>query len=156
MDHLGIERVESLPLAVERRKDNHHFVTWSGSDTVLGNVVNNKETFTLLAEHRVTRVVPVLGSPNKIAAVLLRDLNADEDKLVIAEVRGDCHRNTVKGAEHGFYVQHFVICCGAVPTPQILFNSGIKPEPLGRYLCEQSLAFCQVRLDEAFSLRLTK
>ncbi|KAH0829016.1 hypothetical protein J3R83DRAFT_2470 [Lanmaoa asiatica] len=41
-------RVRNLPLAVKRRDDNPHYVTWTGPNTVLGDTVN-KPRFTLLA-----------------------------------------------------------------------------------------------------------
>ena len=80
-------RVHNLPLAVERRKDNPDYVTWSGPDTILGGA---KKKFhpELLAEHRVTKVVENVAS-KEISGVLLRDLNEDEDKLVLAKVRGN-------------------------------------------------------------------
>ncbi|KAF8422789.1 pyranose 2-oxidase [Boletus edulis BED1] len=128
--HIDSARVKNLPLAVKRRKDNPHFVTWSATDTVFGNTVNKLQ---LLAEHRVTKVVGVKTAPGDVKGVLLRDLKEDKDRVVRAKA--------------------IILCCGAVPTPQILFNSGITDQTLpalGHYLCEQSLTFCQIALKHEY------
>jgi len=49
-----------------------------------------------------------------------------------------------------------VIACGSVCTPQILHNSGIHPPALGRYLCEQSIAFCQIILKRSLVENIPK
>lgn len=85
------DRVHNLPLAVERRKDNPDYVTWSGPNTILadaGKKFYPDGPWQLLTEHRVTKVVENVAS-KEISGVLLRDLNKDEDKLVLAKVRGD-------------------------------------------------------------------
>lgn len=119
----------SIPLAVKRRTDNPEYVTWTGMNTVLGEWIN---TFPILTETRVTRIAqadpfPVEGTPFQYA--LLRDLNTDEDKVVFAKA--------------------FVVACGSIPTPQILWNSLIRPKNLGEYLTEQSMAFCQVVMNQS-------
>ena len=63
---------------------------------------------------------------NTIEYAVVRDLLSKKDYHVKAKV--------------------YIICAGAVLTPQILFNSNITPKALGHYLCEQPLAFCQVVL----------
>lgn len=117
-----------IPLAVKRREDNPEFVTWSGSNTVLGEWVDK---FTMLTETRVTLVgkLPLAPEGSPIHYVLVRDLNNDHDRLIRAKA--------------------FVLACGSIPTPQILWNSHIRPANLGCYLTEQSMAFCQVVLNRS-------
>ncbi|SJL07213.1 probable Pyranose 2-oxidase [Armillaria ostoyae] len=126
-DSLAGREVKSLPLAAERRTTNKAYVTWSGVDTVLGTDLshNTHPRFTLHAETRVTRLV-YDSFDRRIVAALIRDLKADCDRLVIAKA--------------------YVVACGSVCTPQILWNSNIRPEALGRNLTEQSIAFCQIVL----------
>ena len=40
----------------------------------------------------------------------------------------------------------FVLAAGAIHTPQIMFNSGLRPRALGHYLCDHPMANCQVVL----------
>lgn len=78
----GKGRVKSLPLAVQRNKQNPEFVTWSGTNTVLGEYASKIE---LRSETRVTRLVrKAIG--NKIEGALCRDLRTHEDFLITAKV----------------------------------------------------------------------
>lgn len=79
----GEDRVKSLPLAVQRNKQNSEFVTWSGTDTVLGTFSKHVE---LRPETRVTRLV-LSAVGNKIEGVLCRDLKTKKDFLIKAKVR---------------------------------------------------------------------
>ncbi|PIL28620.1 hypothetical protein GSI_08662 [Ganoderma sinense ZZ0214-1] len=120
--------ITDLPLGVERRKDNKRYVTWTGADTVLKDTVKDPR-FKLLTETRVTRLVlNDLGGDHAVCA-LVRDLRNDRDAIVVAKA--------------------YVVACGAVGTPQVLYNSGIRPLSLGRHLCEQSIAFCQIILNRS-------
>jgi pyranose oxidase len=123
---------QNLPLAVERRTEEHNdeFVTWSAADTVLGRLADSFESvnFRVLEQHRCTRVVP----------------DERRDTIAYAEVEDLMEWRTIH-----FHANVYIICAGTVLTPQILFNSGIRPHALGLYLTEQPMAFCQIVLKQS-------
>jgi pyranose oxidase len=99
--------VLSLPLACKRSQTNPSFVTWSASNTVLGDTVKKLH---LLSNHQCT---------------LLQYDEEDEEKEIFLAV--------VKNLElmHGrLYIcaRKYVVCAGAVLTPQILYKSGFRAE----------------------------
>jgi hypothetical protein len=57
-----------------------------------------------------------------------------------------CVHDLLEKKDYKIEAKLYVICAGAVLTPQILFTSGIGSKAPGHYLCEQPLAFCQVVL----------
>jgi pyranose oxidase len=125
---LGEYAPRSLPLAVERRRDNPELVHWSGSDTVLGRLAEGRqdtEPFILEEQHRCTLLVP----------------NRDGTRIEYAEVQNLMDWRTVR-----VYADTFVVCCNAYLTPQLLYNSRIRPPLLGRFLTEQPMTFCQIVL----------
>lgn len=122
--------VQNLPLGVERRKDNPKLVHWTGTDTVLGELANghqNEEPFILQEQHRCTRLVP----------------SQDGSRIEYAEIEDlvEWHSIHVKA-------QTYIVACNSYLTPQVLYNSGIRPDALGRYLTEQPMSFCQVVLKQ--------
>ena len=120
--------VQNLPLAVERRRNNPELVHWSGTDTVFGPLADgplDKEPFVLKDQHRCSKLVPA-ASGGRIDHAIVTDLLEGEDIRVKANL--------------------FIVCANAYCTPQILFASGIRPEPLGRWLTEQPVSFCQIVL----------
>ncbi|CAE6445783.1 unnamed protein product [Rhizoctonia solani] len=145
--------VTNLPLAVERNSDNDELVTWSGADTVLGETyaTDNDPRFTLLPEHKLYGFVregtPDSGDPKDP----YKDLYKGTGPIKFAYVK-----NLKTNKYITIQAKHYVVACGAVATPQVLWNSGFgeydeKKEAelpaLGHYLAEQSIAFCQIVLD---------
>jgi pyranose oxidase len=123
-------QVQNLPLAVERRKDNPELVHWSGTDTVFGRLIDgpmDTEPFVLREQHRCTKLVP----------------SRDGSRIEYAEVQ-----NLLEWETLYIRAKTYVVACNAYCTPQLLWASGIRPEPLGRYLTEQPMAFCQVVLQQ--------
>jgi pyranose oxidase len=122
--------VQNLPLAVERRKDNPQFVHWTGTDTVLGPLADgdlDRDPFVLKPEHLCTRLVQ----------------SRDGSRIEYAEIQ-----NLVEWQTLHVKASTYIVCCSAYLTPQVLYNSGIRPEPLGRYLTEQPMGFCQIVLKQ--------
>jgi pyranose oxidase len=122
--------VQSLPLAVERRRDNPAFVRWSGTDTILGPLADGRQEpgeFDLRPDHLCMRLFRTPDG-ERIERAELRNLR--DWRIVHVEAND------------------FVVACGAVLTPQLLYASHIRPEPLGRYMTEQPVAFCQIVLQQ--------
>jgi pyranose oxidase len=129
--------VTELPLAVSDRADSAHTqaVTWSAADTVLGDLADPAHTppqgsFTLLPEHQCLRLeIAGAGKHQRVQYAVVRDLRDVREEIRLRA---------------GTYV----VACGAVPTPQLLYSSGVTLPALGRYLTEQPLSFCQVVLQQ--------
>ncbi len=122
--------VQNLPLGVERRKDNPRLVHWTGTDTVLGPLAEGEqdaEPFVLKEQHRCTRLVP----------------SRDGSRIEYAEIQNLMEWQTIH-----IRANTYIVCCNAYLTPQVLYNSGIRPRPLGRYLTEQPMSFCQIVLKD--------
>lgn len=122
-----------LPMAGVRRKEAPQFITWSGANTVLG-----EEMLKALKEGDETFQLKEMWQCREL---LHRGNGEGNTKVYQAVVRDLLNKKDYKIAANTF-----IIAAGAVLTPQILFNSKIKPAALGHYLCEQPMAFCQVVL----------
>jgi pyranose oxidase len=132
--HYGdrLERpVQELPVAGHRREDNDELVHFTGADTVLGQLVDSlshdldaRAGLTLLPEHRARR------------------LATEGDRIVYAEIDNLKEWKTLR-----VEAEVFILACGFL-TPQVLWNSNIRPQALGRYITEHPLAFAQIVLRE--------
>ena len=78
--------ITNLPLAVERRKDNSDYVTWTGTHRILEKALKS-DRFTLLTETRFTKLILHQQKPGEISAAKIRDLRNNRDKYVLAKVR---------------------------------------------------------------------
>jgi choline dehydrogenase-like flavoprotein len=126
--------VQHLPLAAERRTDNPRLVRWTGADTILGPLADgDRGGFDLREQHLCRRLVPA----------------SDGTRIEYAEIEDHVTWRTLR-----VEANTYVVACGAVLTPQLLYASGVRPHALGRYLTEQPVAFCQVVLRDDSAIPL--
>ena len=123
--------VTDLPVAGHRLVENDEVVHFTGSDTILeplsekiGYDIDSGAELVLLAEHRARR------------------FTKRRNRVVAAEVD-----NLIEWKELRIEAETFVAACGFL-TPQLLWNSNIRPPALGRYLTEHPIAFAQIVLRE--------
>lgn len=119
--------VSELPVAGHRRQDNDEFVHFTGSDTILAPIIDNPEKyegrFEILPEHRVKKLVVKGG---RIEYAVVEDMKRWRTFHVYADL--------------------FIVTAGSILTAQLLWNSGIRPKALGRYLTEHPMTFTQILL----------
>lgn len=108
----------NLPMAAEKRAAHSplaHLVTWTGTDTVLGPLLDGtdeeRERLQLWSEHRARKLI-VNGQKVDGAEVL--DLRNFTTKTIFADT--------------------VVVAAGPFLTPSVLWQSDIRPYALGRFL----------------------
>lgn len=109
---------DGLPMSAIPQPDGT--IRWGGADTILGDT-----PVTLRAE------------------TIARRLILDGDRVVGAEVE---HLPT--GKVETIEAKAVVVAANALQTPQLLWASGIRPDPLGRYFTEHVLVYSVVALGD--------
>lgn len=75
--------IGNIPLGVQPPVTGRNYLTWTGSDTVLGPLVTDQMLW--MTETRVTYLFKNTAS-NAIQAAVVRDYNNNTDVLIIAKV----------------------------------------------------------------------
>lgn len=125
--------VQNLPIAAERRGtgdfgEEDGYVHWVGVDDFLRPILTpagKKGKFTLLADHLVTQLEHKQG---KVTRALVQDFQKKANVTIEAEL--------------------FIVACGPIMSPQLLWKSKIRHPALGRYLNDQIVASCLVVLSK--------
>ncbi|SDQ22176.1 GMC oxidoreductase [Actinopolyspora saharensis] len=130
--------VQNLPMAARRRGRGEFgaedgYVKWTGVDDILAPVwadENTRDRLTILSERLVTR------------------LNTDKpqqsgSRIVSADVQ---NFNTLRSER--IEADKFIVATGPIFGPQLLWNSRIRHNALGRYLNDQPVASCFAVLSE--------
>jgi pyranose oxidase len=111
-------KVGVLPVAGQVQPDGT--VRWTGADMILGDA-----RYRLCASTQCRRLIL---DGNRVAAAELADMTSGDITVVRPRVT--------------------IVAADAFHTPQLLWASGIRPVPLGRYLTEHPLTFAVVAVRE--------
>lgn len=132
-DDSGGYGVKNLPMAAVRRGKGDFgqedgYVHWIGVDDILGPLLSDAEQskkFTLHPEYLVTKLVDEKDTGEITHAVV-----QDFQRLKTVHIKAGT----------------FIVATGPICGPQLLWNSGIRHDALGRYLNDQIVASCLVVL----------
>jgi pyranose oxidase len=123
--------IRNIQMGAEKRSTTSplaHLVNWTGVDTMLGPLLDAAgrcaPNLTILEEHRGEELC-VRG--DRIDSVVVRNLKNWEAFEIRAE--------------------NVVVAGGSFLTPRLLWQSGIRPAALGRYLHENPVATVQLQLN---------
>ncbi|MFK4762426.1 GMC oxidoreductase [Microbacterium sp. ZW T5_45] len=127
--------VSTLPVAGDPQPDGS--MRWAGADTVLGPLLDDTSELSSRFELRdLTLVRRIEHDGGVVTGVTVEDLRTGETTVVAADA--------------------VVVAADAFRSPQLLWASGIRPAPLGRYLTEHHVVISTVALDpERMAARVT-
>ncbi|WP_067198214.1 GMC oxidoreductase [Microbacterium sp. XT11] len=118
--------VSTLPVAGDPQNDGS--MRWAGTDTVLGPLIEPGTDAAGRFELReLTLVRRIEHDGARARGVVVEDLRTHEESFVEADA--------------------VVVAADAFRSPQLLWASGIRPAPLGRYLTEHHVVISTVALD---------
>ncbi len=149
LNALSAYGAKPLPLAAKRASSGRMF--WSGPEVILKGGVSPGED---PAAKSIT-TDPAPGTFKLLPEHLCTELKYENGKIVSAKVTDLATRKTTE-----MPFDYFVIACGPILTPQLLWASGLRPKvdgeelpvrelaALGKYMCEQMMAFCQILLSQ--------
>lgn len=112
---VGVEQMAQAVEKVAFPYEGAPLIRWNGADTILGPLLDGPlphgGSFQLLAEHRVEELCHTGGS---VRHAVVRDLSTMTTFSISADT--------------------FIVAGGSLLTPRLLWQSGIRPYALGRYL----------------------
>jgi pyranose oxidase len=165
---------KGLPLACELAQGDPPRINWNGSDTILGPLIENPPThykngvFEGFAYCDERFIIYPSHQCKKLNLAPLAPVQGASDVWHISGVE---IKNLITQTQDTFGADTYIVAAGAVLTPQILFSSGISPLPdpdwkaaqenvpaqgvehklslpVGLFLTEQPMAFCQAVLSQ--------
>lgn len=118
--------VSTLPVAGDPQPDGT--MRWAGADTVLGPLIEpGTDTAERFELRDLTLVRRIEHDGTRVRGLVVEDLRTNEQSFVEADA--------------------VVVAADAFRSPQLLWASGIRPAPLGRYLTEHHVVIAPIALD---------